>query len=56
MSVFVLAQGKKTVFDGVWGKKWQNSVHVIVEWPLIGNQSGYRFLKNSLIDAILDQD
>ena len=36
MSVFVHAQGIKTV--PVWGgaKKWQKSVHVVVEWPLIG--------------------
>ena len=20
---------------GEWGKKWQNSVHVVVEWPLM---------------------
>ena len=31
MSVFVHTQGIKTV-GGV--KKWQNSVHVVVEWPL----------------------
>ena len=34
MSVFVHAQGMKTVHaEGV--KKWQNSVHVVVECPLI---------------------
>ena len=32
MSVFVHAQGIKTVHAG--GKKWQNSVHVVVECPL----------------------
>ena len=32
MSVFVYAQGKKTVHAGVWGvKNWQNSAHVVVE-------------------------
>ena len=38
MSVFVHAQGIKTV-HARWGgvKKCQNSVHVVVEWPLMGN-------------------
>ena len=37
MSVFVYAQGIKTVHAGGPGgvKKWQNSVHVVVECPLI---------------------
>ena len=37
MSVFVHAQGMKTVHAGGEGgvKKWQNSVHVVVEWSLI---------------------
>ena len=34
MSVFVHAQGIKTVHAG-GVKKWQNSVHVVVECPLI---------------------
>ena len=35
MSVFVHAQGIKTVHAGRAGvKKWQNSVHVVVECPL----------------------
>ena len=35
MSVFVHAQGIKTVDGGGGGvKKWQNSVNVVVEWPL----------------------
>ena len=35
MSVFVHAQGIKTVHAGGEGvKKWQNSVHVVVECPL----------------------
>ena len=34
MSVFVHAQGIKTVHAGWVGKKWQNSVHVVVECPL----------------------
>ena len=33
MSVSVHAQGIKTVHAG-GGKKWQNSVHVVVECPL----------------------
>ena len=34
ISVFVHAQGIKTVHAGGGGvKKWQNSVHVVVEWP-----------------------
>ena len=36
MSVFVHAQGIKTVHSGGRGgvKKWQNSVHIVVECPL----------------------
>ena len=34
MSVFVHAQGMKTVHAGGGVKKWQNSVHVVVECPL----------------------
>ena len=34
MSVFVHAQGIKTVHAEGGVKKWQNSVHVVVEWPL----------------------
>ena len=35
MSVFVHAQGIKTVHGGGGGvKKWQNSVHVVDECPL----------------------
>ena len=36
MSIFVHAQGIKTVHAGGGGgvKKWQNSVHVVVECPL----------------------
>ena len=34
--VFVHARGIKTVHAGEGGfKKWQNSVHVVVEWPLV---------------------
>ena len=39
MFVFVHAQGIKTVHTGGVGgggvRKWQNSVNVVVEWPLI---------------------
>ena len=35
MSVFVHAQGMKTVHAGGGVKKWQNSVHIVVEWPLL---------------------
>ena len=38
MSVFVHAQGKKIVKPGRV-KKWQNYVHVVVEWPLKTNAS-----------------
>ena len=31
MSVFVHAQGIKTVHAGGVAKKWQNSVHIVVE-------------------------
>ena len=34
MSVFVHDQGIKTVHAGGGVKKWQNSVHVVVECPL----------------------
>ena len=36
MSIFVHTQGIKTVHTGGGGgfKKWQNSVHVVVECPL----------------------
>ena len=33
MSVFVHAQGIKTVHTGEWGQKMANSVHVVVEMP-----------------------
>ena len=33
MSVFVHAQGIKTVHAWGWVEKWQNSVHVVVECP-----------------------
>ena len=36
MSVFVHAEGIKTVHAGGI-KKWQNSVHVVVECPLVLN-------------------
>ena len=35
MSFFVHAQGIETVHGGGGVKKWQNSVHVIDEWPPI---------------------
>jgi hypothetical protein len=35
MSVFVHAQGIKTVHAGGGVKKWQNYVHVVVECPLM---------------------
>ena len=34
MSVFVHVQGKKTVHAGRGVRKLQNSVHVVIEWPL----------------------
>ena len=34
MSVFVHAQSINTVHEGGLVKKWQNSVHVVVECPL----------------------
>ena len=40
MSVFVHAEGIKTVQEGGEGvKKWQNSVHVVVECPLTDSDS-----------------
>jgi hypothetical protein len=35
MSFFVHTQGIKTVHTGEGVKKWQNSVHIVVECPLI---------------------
>ena len=34
MSVFVHAHDIKTFHAGGWVKKWQNSVHAVVECPL----------------------
>jgi hypothetical protein len=34
MSVFVHVQGKTVHAGGGGVRKWQNSVHVVVEWPL----------------------
>ena len=44
MSAFVHAQGIKTVHAGGGGKKWQSSVHVVVECPLIKTLSSIDFL------------
>ena len=35
MSVFVHAEGIKTVHPGGGSKKDKNSVHIVDEWPLI---------------------
>ena len=35
MSVFVHAQGIKTIHAGRGGKKWQNSVYEVVKCPLM---------------------
>ena len=35
ISVFVHAKGIKIVHAGGGAKKWQNYVHVVVEWPLM---------------------
>ena len=58
MSVFVHAQGIKIVHAGGGVKKWQNSVHVVVECPLtrtfcsrdkLTEHNGAKFsLKNNL--------
>ena len=48
MSVFVHAQGIKTVYAGGWVKQWQNSVHVVVECPLI--ETNFYTSKNNKID------
>ena len=43
MFVFVHAKSIKTVHAGGGGvKKWQNSVHVAVEWPLTEQGETYR--------------
>ena len=41
VSVFVHAQGIKTVHAGGEIKKWQNSVHVVVECPLLKRPQKY---------------
>ena len=61
MTVFVHAQGIKTVHAGGGGKKWQNSVHVVVEChfmnymihvklrqkqPLLSNSQNGNFFKS----------
>ena len=45
MSVFVHAQGIKTVHAGGWVKIWKKSVHVVVECPLIVRLQ--RWVKNT---------
>ena len=40
MYFFVHAQAIKTVHAGGGVKKWQNSVHVVVEWPLVAQTVG----------------
>ena len=42
LSVFVHAQGIKTVHAGERVKKWQNSVHIVVECSL-KTQNGIKF-------------
>ena len=49
MSVFVHAQGIKTVHEGRGGQKWQNSVHVVVECPLIEIQKAFLTYSISLL-------
>ena len=51
MSVFVHAQGIKTIHAGGGGQKWQNSVHVVVECPL----KVHSFLKQVMHDIFLHQ-
>ena len=53
MSVFVHAQGIKTVHTGEGGgvKKWQNSVHVVVECPLT-SPSWLKRLGTNLVGSI----
>ena len=48
MSVFVHAQGIKTVHAGGGVKKWQNSVHVVVECPLTTSNQVTTILLNML--------
>ena len=61
MSVFVHGQGIKTVHAG-GGIKWQNSVHVVVVWPLMQiystrsfpNLAGLvEFCTNGLVSKVL---
>ena len=52
MSVFVHVQGIKTVHAG-WGvKKWQNSVHVVVECPLNLYPQIYQIILTSNLCAV----
>ena len=50
MSVFVHAQGIKTVHAGGGSENWQNSVHVVVEcpvgWGMGTSLSGELYLEN----------
>ena len=56
-SVFVQAQGIKTVHAGGGGvKKWQNYVHVVVEWLLTGLWNrGHLKILNSIKFILDDQ-
>ena len=46
MFVFNHAQGITTVHAGREGvRKWQNSVHVVVEWPLSNNNFTVTFTR-----------
>ena len=49
MSVFVNAQGIKTVHTGRGVKKWQNSVHVVVACPLMQLRQHYEMQTGNAI-------
>ena len=52
MSVFVHAQGIKTVHAGGGGKKWQHSVHVVVECPLSTSIWNYPRIRKAIVDDL----
>ena len=45
MSVFVHAQGIKTVHAGGGVKKWPNSIHIVVEWLLRCNIAEFQIAR-----------
>ena len=54
MSVFVHAQGIKTVHAGGGDQKRQISVHVVVECPLVKNGLDEKLLRSKVMNLVSD--